>query len=144
MIAFSTFNARRPANALFGRTTVPGREVLCTNPAALGGGAAKLSPIYPSAPFAASVIGAAANLASGDAAAPEDALGELPGRLRGKLLEGGWGERAPVKALPTLRFTPTPDATWGLHLWTRTSRSATWPTWSGTRFRSTTTLVGKR
>ena len=52
VIAFSTFDQPPPANSLFGRTTVPGEQVLCTNPAALGGGAAKVDPIFPSAPFA--------------------------------------------------------------------------------------------
>src|SRR5215208_8384881 len=70
VIAFSTFNAPVPDNALFGRATQPGREVLCTNPAALEGGAAKLTPIYPSAPFAESVIGAAANSRSATFRAP--------------------------------------------------------------------------
>ena len=45
VVAFSTFNGPVPANAGFGRTTVPGQEVLCTNPAALGGGEAKLTTI---------------------------------------------------------------------------------------------------
>ncbi len=62
------------------------REVLCTNPAALGGGAAKLSPVYPTKPFAPSVIGAEANAAAGHAAAPEDALGNLPERRDRPLL----------------------------------------------------------
>jgi hypothetical protein len=42
VVAFSTFNGPVPANAVFGRTSEPGREVLCTNPAALGGGSAPL------------------------------------------------------------------------------------------------------
>jgi Protein of unknown function (DUF3089) len=38
VIAFSSFNAPVPPVAVFGRTTDPALEVLCTNPAALGGG----------------------------------------------------------------------------------------------------------
>ena len=66
VIAFSTFNAPVPTNAHLRPhdRRRPALEVLCTNPAALGGGSAKLTPIYPSAPFAASLIGAAANLAT--------------------------------------------------------------------------------
>ena len=59
VVAFSTFNAPVPSNAVFGRTTAPGLEVLCTNPAALGGGSAKLETIYPTKPFApGTMIGA--------------------------------------------------------------------------------------
>ena len=47
VIAFSTFDQPVPANSLFGRTTVQGEQVLCTNPAALGGGAADVDPIFP-------------------------------------------------------------------------------------------------
>jgi Protein of unknown function (DUF3089) len=117
VVAFSTFNAPVPENALFGRTTVPGREVLCTNPAALGGGSAKLTPIYPSAPFAASVIGAAANLATGDLPHPKTAWAGFPGSYSGKCSKAGGASVLQVKALRGAHeFTPTPDPTWGLHL----------------------------
>src|SRR5215208_5862881 len=102
VIAFSTFNAPVPDNALFGRATQPGREVLCTNPAALEGGAAKLTPIYPSAPFAESVIGA------------RDAR---PGAYSGKCSRAGGASMLQVTPLRgAFPLTPTPDATWGLHL----------------------------
>src|SRR3954452_24927635 len=62
VVAFSTFNDVPPKGALFGvagtgRSVVPkedatGTEVLCTNPAALAGGSAPLTSLYPSAPFA--------------------------------------------------------------------------------------------
>ncbi|HEY6758048.1 MAG TPA: DUF3089 domain-containing protein, partial [Baekduia sp.] len=62
VVAFSTFEDTPPANAVFGRAgisptaadqkPVKGVEVLCTNPAALGGGSAPLTSVYPSAPFA--------------------------------------------------------------------------------------------
>jgi pimeloyl-ACP methyl ester carboxylesterase len=117
VVAFSTFNAPVPENAIFGRTTVPGQEVLCTNPAALGGGSAKLTPIYPSAPFAASVIGAAANLATGDLPHPKTAWAGFPGSYSGKCSKAGGASVLQVKALHGAHeFTPTPDATWGLHL----------------------------
>jgi hypothetical protein len=66
IMAFSTFNAPVPPNALFGRNTDPtlfggtidpALEVLCTNPAALGGGSGRITPVYPTKPFAPSVIG---------------------------------------------------------------------------------------
>ena len=52
VIAFSTFDQPVPSDSVFGRTTVKGDQVLCTNPAALAGGAAKVDPIFPSQPFA--------------------------------------------------------------------------------------------
>jgi Protein of unknown function (DUF3089) len=48
VIAYSTFNEHPPANSLFGRSRTPGQEVLCTNPAALGGGSGALLPAVPS------------------------------------------------------------------------------------------------
>ena len=117
VVAFSTFNAPVPQNSLFGRTSEPGREVLCTNPAALGGGSAKLTPIYPSAPFADSVIGAAANLAIGDLPRPKTAFAGFPGSYSGKCSKAGGASVLQVKPLRGAHtFTPTPDATWGLHL----------------------------
>ena len=41
-----------PAKSLFGRTSVRGMQVLCTNPAALAGGRGVADPIFPSKPFA--------------------------------------------------------------------------------------------
>ena len=60
VVAFSAFNAPVPADARFGRTAAPGLEVLCTNPAALGGGEARVDAVFPSAPFAPGTVIAAA------------------------------------------------------------------------------------
>ncbi len=49
VVAYSTFDQAPPENSLFGRPRVAtdGAEVLCTNPAALGGGSAPLHPYFP-------------------------------------------------------------------------------------------------
>ena len=47
VVAYSSFLDPPPANSLFGRSSVPGDQVLCTNPAALGGGTAVLHPEFP-------------------------------------------------------------------------------------------------
>jgi pimeloyl-ACP methyl ester carboxylesterase len=47
VIAFSTFDHSPPATSLFGRTRSEGQHVLCTNPAALGGGPAPLDAYFP-------------------------------------------------------------------------------------------------
>src|SRR4051812_6666367 len=51
VVAFSTYGAVPPADALFGRPS-GGKNIICTNPAALGGGSAPIDAVYPSAPFA--------------------------------------------------------------------------------------------
>ena len=48
VIAFSSFDHPPPRNSLFGRTRSEGQHVLCTNPAALGGGSAPLDAYFPS------------------------------------------------------------------------------------------------
>jgi hypothetical protein len=52
VIAFSSFDRPPPSDSFFGRSPVPGDQVLCTNPGALSGGSADLDPIVPSTPFA--------------------------------------------------------------------------------------------
>ena len=117
VIAFSTYNATPPANTLFGRTTAPGLEVLCTNPAALGGGAAKLSPIYATKPFAASVIGAEANLALATVPHPKTPWATIPGAVSGRCSRAGGANVLRVTpAGSAFDLQPLPDATWGLHL----------------------------
>jgi hypothetical protein len=117
VIAFSTFNAPVPDNALFGRTDEADREILCTNPAALGGGPGKLTPIYPSAPFAPSVIGAAANLALRDLPRPKTPWAAFPASYSGRCSKAGGASVLQVKPLRgAFPLMPTPDATWGLHL----------------------------
>jgi len=48
VIAYSSFDNPPPANSLFGRTRTAGQHVLCTNPAALGGGSATIDAYFPS------------------------------------------------------------------------------------------------
>ncbi len=78
MIAFSTFNAPVPDPSAFGRpsSTLSGLpavgEVLCTNPAGLGGGSGQLRTVYPSAPFAPGTTIGGATEAGRDPAAGGD------------------------------------------------------------------------
>jgi hypothetical protein len=116
--AFSTFNAPVPSSAVFGRTSEPGQEVLCTNPAALGGGSAQLRTVYPSKPFAPDTsIGAATR-----------AVGLPPVDVSTRWVEadtaytGGCSSADDADVLqivghdgaPDLRALPNAD--WGLHL----------------------------
>jgi hypothetical protein len=118
VIAFSTFNATPPANALFGRTTDPALEVLCTNPAALSGGSGRITPVYPTKPFASSVIGLAANLATQGLPKPNTPWVAFPRAYTARCSHAAGASVlrvAPVGATP-FQLTPIPDATWGTHL----------------------------
>ncbi len=60
VIAFSTFDGPVPSDSMFGRPGIgpyasglpTTGDVLCTNPAALGGGSALLTSVFPTEPFA--------------------------------------------------------------------------------------------
>ena len=119
VMAFSTFNATPPADALFGRTTMPGDQILCTNPAALAGGSANLDTVLPSKPFAPGTsIGAATRLVGfpeikGVSTPFVEAQGAYSARCSGadgaNVLRLNDGQNA-------AHLRPVPDANWGLHL----------------------------
>ena len=127
IIAFSSFNAPVPPNALFGRNTDPtlfggtidpALEVLCTNPAVLGGGSGRITPVYPTKPFAASVIGTLANSATQGLPKPKTLWSAFPRGYRARCSHADGAsvlQISPVGSSP-LTITPTPDATWGTHL----------------------------
>ena len=118
VIAFSTFDQPPPADSIFGRTAVKGEQVLCTNPAALAGGAAKVDPIFPTAPFAPGTLIAAGNalLKLTQPAAPTEWVSE-PGAYRAQCSSADGANVLQVTALGGAQTpTPSPDATWGLHL----------------------------
>jgi hypothetical protein len=122
-VAFSTFNAPVPADARFGRPNgiltnlPPSGDVLCTNPAALGGGPAQLRTVYPSEPFApGTTIGAAT-----------EAVGIPRPAVSTPWIEADayTGQCSSADDADVLQITsvggapvlhPVPDATWGLHL----------------------------
>jgi Protein of unknown function (DUF3089) len=118
VIAFSTFDQPPPANALFGRTTVAGEQVLCTNPAALGGGAAKADPVFPSQPFApGTVIAAGISLLKITQPAASTPWTSEPGAYRAQCSSAGGANVLQITALDGAQTaTPSPDSTWGLHL----------------------------
>ncbi|HEY2320454.1 MAG TPA: DUF3089 domain-containing protein [Solirubrobacteraceae bacterium] len=118
VIAFSTFDQPPPAKAIFGRTTVRGDQVLCTNPAALAGGAAKVDPIFPSAPFAPGTI-IAAGIALLHLTHPQASTPWVsePGAYRARCSSADGAGVLQVSALNGAQTaTPSPDPTWGLHL----------------------------
>ncbi len=123
-LAFSAFNAPVPADARFGRpgsVIIPGLpstgDVLCTNPAALGGGPAQLRTVYPTEPFAPGTTIGTATEAVG---IPRPAVttpwsqsdaytGECSSADDAHVLQ-----ISPVGGAPVLNAIPDPG--WGLHL----------------------------
>jgi len=118
VVAFSTFGAQPPAAAIFGRSNEAGQEVLCTNPAALGGGSAKLTPVQPTEPFApGTTIAAVIALVGVPDPAASTPWRAFPDSYRGRCSSAGGSNVLridPLGGAPTL--TPSPDAGWGLHL----------------------------
>ena len=118
VIAFSTFDGPVPADSRFGRPD-PGQEqyeVLCTNPAALSGGAGRITPIFPSAPFAPSVIGALTPAVGFTVAKVDAPWVEVPNAYRARCSGGDTDvlQLDPLGGAPALNAVP--DKTWGLHL----------------------------
>jgi hypothetical protein len=91
VVALSTFNAPVPENGS--------------------------TPIYPSAPFAPSLIGAAANLALSGLPRPSTPWAAFPDAYSGRCSHAGGASVLQVKPLRgAFPFTPIPDTSWGLHL----------------------------
>jgi len=118
VIAYSSFDQPPPSNSLFGRTAVKGDEVLCTNPAALAGGAAKVDPIFPTQPFAPGSLIATgiALLKLTQPTAATEWISE-PGAYRAQCSSAGGANVLQVTALHGAQTpTPSPTPAWGLHL----------------------------
>jgi hypothetical protein len=118
VIAFSTFDAVPPADSLFGRTTAPGLQVLCTDPASLSGGSGLLDPVFPTQPFApGSSIAAGIVLLGISIPAESTPWVSAPGAYRARCSSAGGANVlsiTPLLGAPVIR--PSPNATWGLHL----------------------------
>jgi hypothetical protein len=116
--AFSTYNAPVPDDSVFGRTSVPGLHVLCTNPAALGGGSADLRTVYPSKPFAPNTsIGAATRLVGFPVVDTSTRWIEADGAYAGQCSSANGANVLQISGndgAPDLR--PVPNAAWGLHI----------------------------
>jgi hypothetical protein len=126
VVAFSTFNDTPPANAVFGqpgtnsllpKQNTKGTEVLCTNPAALGGGSAPLTSIYPRAPFAP---GTAIGVETMQVGLPQPAVStpwiEAQAYTAACSSTGGINVLKITGEAGAPALKPLPDASWGLHL----------------------------
>jgi Protein of unknown function (DUF3089) len=117
VVAFSTYGADIPADAIFGRTTIPGREVLCTNPAALAGGEAPIDAVVPHEPFAAGTGIAAVLAATGVPALASSATWlSFPDAFRARCVRQGGVHVLRVTGVPGAPgLNPVPPS-WGLHV----------------------------
>lgn len=116
VVAYSMFNATPPSDAIFGRTKVKGEHVLCTNPAKLAGGSAKLSAYDFATPFPGT-LGIAVNQFTGPLPAVSTPWIVPPGSYTAQCSSAGGASVLLVKAADGARdFTPSPNAGWGWHL----------------------------
>jgi hypothetical protein len=130
VVAYSTFNATPPDDAIFGRggarvadfLDLPrGRrlETACTNPAALGGNRSRpLHSVVPTEPFApGTLIAAGISLLGLDWPTPATNFVESDGAFRGRCSRAGGAHVLRISSAPG---TPVPKASpspeWGLHL----------------------------
>jgi Protein of unknown function (DUF3089) len=124
VIGYSAFYGTPPADARFGRAV--GRfgvdadpdtqEVLCTNPAALGGGSGALEPYFATSPFP----GPLGAVTDAPPAAVSTRWVSVPGlyRARCRRADGAvWLGIAPVAGDPRPLVTERIGADWGLHLY---------------------------
>lgn len=125
VIAFSTFDQPVPSNSLFGRpdmlpgqTLPPHAEVLCTNPANLGGGRGLLDSISPSAPFdPKSILSAGIKLLGVNFPHPRSVYWATHGAYSARCADSNGAHVLMITArhgAPTPK--PSPNAQWGLHL----------------------------
>jgi Protein of unknown function (DUF3089) len=115
VVAFSTFGGPVPSDSPFGRADGD-LQVLCTNPAALGGGSGKLDPLYPTEPFAPGTIASLIPLLGAPVPPASTAWVEIPGAYRAHCSSANGAnvlQLTPLGGAPPL--TPVP-ANFGLHL----------------------------
>ncbi len=125
VIAFSTFDQPVPTASLFGRPTAiqgtsapSGDAVLCTNPAALGGGSGLLDPISPSQPFdPASTLAAGLALVGLTQPRPPTVWSSEPGSYRARCSTANNANVLEIIAVGGAQTPkPSPTPAWGLHL----------------------------
>jgi hypothetical protein len=117
VVAFSTYGGPVPQDSFFGRP-VDGRKVICTNPAALGGGSARIDPVFPSEPFApGTTIGALTVALGAPMPSARTAWRSFPGSYSARCSNADNAsvlQISPLGGAPLLN--PVPAANWGLHL----------------------------
>jgi hypothetical protein len=125
VIAFSTFDQPVPSDSMFGRPGAigggkppKGAEVLCTNPANLGGGSGLVDWVSPSAPFdPTSILSTAIKLLGVKTPTPSTVYWAVQGPYSAKCVDSNGAHVlmiTPRNGAP--KPTPSPTPQWGLHL----------------------------
>jgi hypothetical protein len=118
VVAYSTYGETPPANSLFGRVANKRLQVLCTNPADLGGGTGALQPYLATSPFPGT-LGVGIQIMLGGVQLPQVSTAWLApaGRYTARCSTAGGASFLRLSALDgAVQLHPSPDATWGLHL----------------------------
>jgi hypothetical protein len=119
VVAYSSFGEDPPADSSFGRLTGSAAkrfQVLCTNPAALGGGSGTMQTYVPTAPFPGT-IGLGVRIFMGELPDVPSPWLRPPGHYDSCCATSGKTHYLRVTGQDGARvLTPTPDATWGFHL----------------------------
>ena len=128
VVAYSVFNQTPPDNTLFGRANgrfeqslgLPVRtdvEVLCNNPAALGGGLAPLATLAPTSPFPGTLGLGIQLLFNGTPPTAPTPWIQPQDHYLGHCVQGNGANVLMISPVGSARtLTPIPDASWGLHL----------------------------
>ena len=125
VIAFSTFDQPVPTPSLFGRPSAvlgagagKGDVVLCTNPAALGGGSGILDPIFPSQPFyPKTILSTGIALLGLKQPTPPTVWSTEPGSYSARCSSANNANVLEVSPLGGAKApNPSPTPEWGLHL----------------------------
>jgi hypothetical protein len=114
-LAYNSFDATPPPDSRFGRDA-DGLQVLCTNPARLGGGTGKLRPYLTTSPFP----GILGGIIGPPPSAPTPWV-SFPKLYTAECRRAGGATWLHVTDIgppgdTRYRVTPEPDATWGLHI----------------------------
>ena len=119
VVAYSTFGETPPTDSSFGRLTGSAAkhfQVLCTNPAALGGGSGALQTYVPTAPFPGT-IGLGVRIFMGELPDVPTPWLRPPGHYKAHCEASHGTHYLQADAVDGARvLTPTPDKTWGYHL----------------------------
>jgi hypothetical protein len=128
VVGYSIFNETPPADARFGITSTAlgdafglpsgdDLEILCNNPAALGGGAAPLETLVPTEPFPGTLGLGILIMYGGELPSASTPWVSPPEHYAGECVREGAAHVLLASSLDGARvMTPSPDPTWGLHL----------------------------